>query len=134
MFAYLKCYDISLIVDQIDYNCIILFKLQLGKCRSVSEFEKLNRIGEGTYGIVCKSVLQWRLDVKLNFHCISDRARDTRNSEVVALKKMRMEREKDGLPLSAIREITLLLNCQHENIVAIKEVVVGRSLERYYSF
>ena len=44
---------------------------------------------------------------------------------------MRMEREKDGLPLSAIREITLLLNCQHENIVAIKEVVVGRSLERY---
>lgn len=42
-----------------------------------------------------------------------------------------MEREKDGLPLSAIREITLLLNCQHENIVAIKEVVVGRSLERY---
>jgi hypothetical protein len=66
-------------------------------------------------------------------HIISllDRARDTRNGEVVALKKMRMEREKDGLPLSAIREITLLLNCQHENIVAIKEVVVGRSLERY---
>ncbi len=60
-----------------------------------------------------------------------DRARDTRSSEVVALKKMRMEREKDGLPLSAIREITLLLNCQHDNIVAIKEVVVGRSLERY---
>lgn len=27
---------------------------QLGRCRSVSEFEKLNRIGEGTYGIVCK--------------------------------------------------------------------------------
>lgn len=27
---------------------------QLGRCRSVKEFEKLNRIGEGTYGIVCK--------------------------------------------------------------------------------
>lgn len=29
--------------------------LQFGSCRSVREFEKLNRIGEGTYGIVCKS-------------------------------------------------------------------------------
>lgn len=30
------------------------FFFQLGRCRFVSEFEKLNRIGEGTYGIVCK--------------------------------------------------------------------------------
>lgn len=29
-------------------------RFQLGRCRSVKEFEKLNRIGEGTYGIVCK--------------------------------------------------------------------------------
>ena len=65
-----------------------------------------------------------------NVCVIADRARDTRSNEVVALKKMRMEREKDGLPLSAIREITLLLQCDHENIVAIKEVVVGKSLER----
>jgi len=28
----------------------------MGKCRSVSEFEKLNRIGEGTYGVVCKFI------------------------------------------------------------------------------
>ena len=27
---------------------------QYGRCRAVTEFEKLNRIGEGTYGIVCK--------------------------------------------------------------------------------
>lgn len=26
---------------------------QFGRCRFVTEFEKLNRIGEGTYGIVC---------------------------------------------------------------------------------
>ena len=31
----------------------ILFS-QLGRCRPVSDFEKLNRIGEGTYGIVCE--------------------------------------------------------------------------------
>ncbi len=36
-------------------HCVVLFViLQLGRCRLVTEFEKLNRIGEGTYGIVCK--------------------------------------------------------------------------------
>lgn len=37
--------------------CVIsdtLLSFQLGRCRFVGEFEKLNRIGEGTYGIVCK--------------------------------------------------------------------------------
>ena len=33
----------------------VLF-LQLGRCRPVSDFEKLNRIGEGTYGIVCEFI------------------------------------------------------------------------------
>lgn len=49
----------------------------------------------------------------------------------MALKKVRMEQEKDGLPVSGLREISVLLNCRHENIVLLKEVVVGRSLERY---
>uniref|UniRef100_A0A8D2J094 Uncharacterized protein n=1 Tax=Varanus komodoensis TaxID=61221 RepID=A0A8D2J094_VARKO len=52
---------------------------RLGRCRSVKEFEKLNRIGEGTYGIVY-------------------RARDTQTDEIVALKKVRMDKEKDGEP------------------------------------
>lgn len=35
-----------------DWN--LIFRFQLGRCRLVTEFEKLNRIGEGTYGVVCK--------------------------------------------------------------------------------
>ncbi|KAJ1521244.1 hypothetical protein ONE63_002929 [Megalurothrips usitatus] len=84
-----------------------------GRCRFVSEFEKLNRIGEGTYGIVY-------------------RARDTVNDKVVALKKVRMENEKDGLPVSGVREISVLLQCNHENVVRLKEVVVGKSLESIF--
>lgn len=91
----------------------LIHLLQLGKCRFVSEFEKLNRIGEGTYGIVY-------------------RARDTKNDKVVALKKVRMEHEKDGLPVSGLREISVLLSCRHENIVHLREVVVGRSLESIF--
>ena len=86
---------------------------QFGRCRFVTEFEKLNRVGEGTYGIVY-------------------RARDTKSGEVVALKKMRMEREKDGMPVSGLREISILLGMEHENIVRMKEVAVGRSLESMF--
>ena len=57
----------------------------------LSEFEKLNRIGEGTYGIVY-------------------RARDTKTGEIVALKKMRMEREKVSW---------LLIGCQHKYCLLI---------------
>ncbi|XP_077423653.1 cyclin-dependent kinase 10 isoform X3 [Vanacampus margaritifer] len=84
---------------------------RFGRCRSVRSFEKLNRIGEGTYGIVY-------------------RARDTKSDEIVALKKVRMDKEKDGIPISSLREITLLLRLRHPNIVELKEVVVGSHLER----
>lgn len=62
--------------------------------------------------------------------CSTDRALDTKNNCVVALKKVRMENEKDGIPVSGLREISVLLSCRHENIVQLKEVVVGKSLER----
>lgn len=45
---------------------------------------------------------------------------------------MRMEREKDGVPISGIREINLLLSVRHENIVHLKDVVVGKSLESIF--
>lgn len=84
-----------------------------GQCRPVTEFEKLNRIGEGTYGVVY-------------------RARDTVSNKIVALKKVRMEREKDGIPLSGLREISLLLNLGHKNIVKLMEVVVGKHLDSIF--
>uniref|UniRef100_A0A8C4HE63 Cyclin dependent kinase 10 n=1 Tax=Dicentrarchus labrax TaxID=13489 RepID=A0A8C4HE63_DICLA len=94
---------------QIRQTCNFVIKI----CRSVREFEKLNRIGEGTYGIVY-------------------RARDTKSDEIVALKKVRMDKEKDGIPISSLREITLLLRLRHPNIVELKEVVVGSQLESLF--
>ena len=81
-----------------------------GNCRSVAEFQKLNRVGEGTYGVVY-------------------RAKDTISGDIVALKRVRMEKDKEGLPISSLREISLLLQLKNENIVKLKEVVVGRPLE-----
>uniref|UniRef100_A0A9J8CEL7 Cyclin dependent kinase 10 n=3 Tax=Cyprinus carpio TaxID=7962 RepID=A0A9J8CEL7_CYPCA len=96
-----------------DKTFVIPHTERLGKCRSVKEFEKMNRIGEGTYGIVY-------------------RARDTRTNEIVALKKVRMDKEKDGIPISSLREINLLLRLRHPNIVELKEVVVGSHLESLF--
>lgn len=59
-------------------------------CRSVEEFVCLNRIEEGTYGIVY-------------------RARDKSTQEIVALKRLKMEKEKEGFPITSLREINTLL-------------------------
>ncbi|XP_050628990.1 cyclin-dependent kinase 10 isoform X2 [Macaca thibetana thibetana] len=43
-----------------------------------------------------------------------------------------MDKEKDGIPISSLREITLLLRLRHPNIVELKEVVVGNHLESIF--
>ncbi|KAF5399871.1 Serine/threonine-protein kinase PITSLRE [Paragonimus heterotremus] len=82
-------------------------------CRSVEEFECLNRIEEGTYGVVY-------------------RARDRKINEIVALKRLKMEKERDGFPITSLREINTLMKAQHENIVTVREVVVGSNMDKIY--
>lgn len=74
-------------------------------CRSVFEFEMIKKINEGTYGVVYK-------------------AKDKKTGEIVALKKVKMNIERDGFPMSALREINILLSFNHPSIVDVKEVVV----------
>lgn len=74
--------------------------------RDISCFRQVEQVGEGTYGQV------WS-------------ARDKQTHELVALKKVRMESEREGFPLTAIREIKLLKTLHHDNIVALKEIVTG---------
>ncbi len=41
--------------------------------------------------------------------------------EVVALKRLKMEKEKDGFPITSLREINMLLKCgKHKNIVNVR--------------
>ncbi|XP_050205584.1 cyclin-dependent kinase G-2 isoform X2 [Mercurialis annua] len=82
-------------------------------CRSVDEFERLNKIDEGTYGVVY-------------------RARDKKTGEVVALKKVKMEKEREGFPLTSLREINILLSFHHPSVVDVKEVVVGSNLDSIF--
>nr|XP_027237095.1 cyclin-dependent kinase 11B-like isoform X1 [Penaeus vannamei] len=82
-------------------------------CRSVDEFECLNRIEEGTYGVVY-------------------RAREKATNQIVALKRLKMEKEKEGFPITSLREVNTLLKGQHENIVTVREIVVGSNMDKIY--
>ncbi|PXF43835.1 Cyclin-dependent kinase C-1 [Gracilariopsis chorda] len=79
--------------------------------REVTDFEEIEQIGEGTYGQV------WM-------------GRDKRSGEIVALKKVRMDQEKEGFPVTAIRELKMLRSLRHENIVNLKEIVTGQNQNR----
>ncbi|TPX34514.1 hypothetical protein SmJEL517_g02841 [Synchytrium microbalum] len=82
-------------------------------CRSVDAYEKLNRIEEGAYGVVY-------------------RARDKVSGEIVALKKLKLDKEKMGFPVTSLREIHTLLLSKHVNIVDVKEIVVSNNLQNIF--
>lgn len=77
--------------------------------RSVYCYERLNQIEEGSYGVVF-------------------RARDKQTGDIVALKKLKLDEEKNGFPITALREVNALMACHHENVVRVREVVVGDTL------
>ncbi|XP_018802522.1 PREDICTED: cyclin-dependent kinase 2 isoform X1 [Bactrocera latifrons] len=74
----------------------------------VGDFKKMQKIGEGTYGIVYK-------------------AKDKKTGRDVALKKIRLDSETEGVPSTAIREISLLKDLTHNNIVQLFDIVVADS-------
>lgn len=79
-----------------------------GQCVSIGAYEKLNQLGEGTYGVVY-------------------RARDRQTSRVVALKQVRVsaEERQNGVPVTALREISILRSLKHNNIIDVIDVAVG---------
>ena len=64
----------------------------------LAKYVKLEKIGEGTYGVVFK-------------------ARDKTSNRIMALKKIRLEQEEEGVPSTALREISLLKELEHVNVV-----------------
>mmetsp|Transcript_12936 Transcript_12936/g.31513 ORF Transcript_12936/g.31513 Transcript_12936/m.31513 type:complete len:203 (-) Transcript_12936:1229-1837(-) len=84
-----------------------------GNCPNVSSrYEKIGRIGEGTYGVVYQ-------------------ARDRQTGDIVALKRCLPHHEaSDGFPLTTLREITVLRELQsaggrRHGIIGLKDVTVS---------
>jgi len=77
-----------------------LSEIGFGKLES---YTKLDKLGEGTYATVYKGVSR-----------LTDR--------VVALKEIRLEHE-EGAPCTAIREVSLLRDLKHANIVTLHDII-----------
>jgi cyclin-dependent kinase 12/13 len=45
---------------------------------------------------------------------------------MVALKKVRLDNEKEGFPITAIREIKILRQLTHQSIINMKEIVTDK--------
>ncbi|NXM54641.1 CDK18 kinase, partial [Illadopsis cleaveri] len=76
---------------------------------------KLDKLGEGTYATVFKG-----------------RSKLTEN--LVALKEIRLEHE-EGAPCTAIREVSLLKNLKHANIVTLHDIIhTERSLTLVFEY
>ena len=82
-------------------------------CRSVDNYKQLNEIAEGTYGLVYRALCK-------------------ETGQVVALKHLKLANEREGFPVTSLREIATLLAVKHPNIVNVREVVVGRQLQNVY--
>lgn len=67
-------------------------------------YEKIDKVGEGTYGVVYK-------------------AKDLKTNDIVAIKKMRLLADEEGIPSTAIREISLLKELNHVNVVRLVDVM-----------
>ena len=69
-----------------------------------SIFKKCDKVGSGTYGEVYKGI-------------------NTKTKETIAIKKIKIDLENEGIPSTALREITILRELTHPNIVQLKDVV-----------
>jgi serine/threonine protein kinase len=72
----------------------------------LDKYLRLEKLGEGTYGIVYK-------------------CKNKENQELVAVKKIRLENEDEGIPSTAIREISILKQLKHPNIVNLMDLIHG---------
>jgi cyclin-dependent kinase 5 len=67
-------------------------------------YERVEKIGEGTYGTVFK-------------------AKDRETGDIVALKIVRLDEDDEGVPSAALREICILKELKHPNIVRLLDVL-----------
>ncbi|KAL9651206.1 hypothetical protein ABK040_008277 [Willaertia magna] len=76
-----------------------------------AKYDILGRIGEGAYGVV-------RV------------AKDKNNSsQLVAVKsfKLKLARESEGIPLTICREINILKELEHPNVLKVKDIVIDKN-------
>lgn len=97
-------------------------------CRSVHDtYERIDRISEGTYGVVWKA-----RDIHTDEIVALKQIKFHVHDEVAAATEMNHRHTSNGFPVTALREINVLMALSHECIVTVREMVVGSDREKVY--
>ena len=91
-------------------------------CRSIDEYDIFDNepVGSGTYGTVFKAIYKGSPEYAKNYGI----------PKVVALKKIKTVNEKEGFPITALREIMIMKRLRHKNILQLLEVVISKPTEK----
>jgi len=85
----------------------IMLRMEESKTGTASRsrlYTRLEQIGNGAYGVVYKG-------------------KNNENGEIVAMKRIRTDGNEEGMPATALREITLLKKLNNASIVSLNEVI-----------
>lgn len=81
----------------------------------MDKYIKLEKIGEGTYGVVYK-------------------AKHKETGKIVALKRIKLDGDSEGVPSTTLREIGLLKELHHPNIVALLDIIFSDDNSLFMAF
>ena len=81
--------------------------------RSIKHYELVTKIHEGSYGIVYK-------------------AKERKTGDIYAVKRLKLGEVEYGMPISTLREISVLARIDHPNLVKVREVVVGAEISQLF--
>ena len=79
----------------------------------IESFDDLTVIGEGTYGKVFKARLATNS---------KNSSKQDQNADLRALKLLKLSEEQEGFPITSLREILILKNLRHKNVVQLLDV------------
>ena len=89
-------------------------------CKSLDQYEIKMPVGEGTFGTVFKAEYKGPEDYQKRIGI----------PKIVALKKIKTESEKQGFPITALREIMIMKKLYHKNILQLFEIVTSKPTEK----
>jgi serine/threonine protein kinase len=77
---------------------------------SIKDYQILSKIGEGSYGVVYKAKV--------------DDQHPGGDDDLVAMKKIKLDDQHEGVPITTLREVALLKDLVHDNIVRLRNIIL----------
>ena len=88
---------------RLNFECASVFIFMAAE--EEPKYQIISKLGEGTYGIVYKGI-------------------EIATQKFVAMKRMKIDQEEDGIRPTTLREMSIMKSVSHPNVLALKDVKV----------